>query len=361
MPTQLGDNPCSYTPGVKWNTTAGSFTHMTELFGPVLGVMSFKNLPEAVRKVNATGFGLTSGLESLDDREQKIWRESVKAGNLYINRPTTGAIVLRQPFGGMGKSAFGPGAKAGGPNYVGTLMAFEPRSLEATPVETGRLPEMASLRTFWDRLDRSSRLLLELPVSSDGLGTTSSHIAQLRSAMLSFDSFARDELNLEQDHLKLIGQDNVIRYLPATPLRIRVTEKDHPFDICLRALAANAAKCRAIVSYPDGVHEATIAVLEKLTSEWAGRIEFLEETDEELIQAIKAGQVARLRFADSGSVAEAILRSANSHQVYVSDQPVSVVGRIELLRYVMEQSISFDYHRYGNLGPRSIEKRSEVL
>jgi RHH-type proline utilization regulon transcriptional repressor/proline dehydrogenase/delta 1-pyrroline-5-carboxylate dehydrogenase len=109
------------------------------------------------------------------------------------------------------------------------------------------------------------------------------------------------------------------------------------------------------------VHEATIAVLEKLTSEWAGRIEFLEETDEELIQAIQTGQVARLRFANSESVPEEVLRSANSHQVYVADQPVSLVGRIELLRYVMEQSISFDYHRYGNLGPRSIERRADVL
>jgi len=297
----------------------------------------------------------------LDDREQKIWRESIKAGNLYINRPTTGAIVLRQPFGGMGKSAFGPGAKAGGPNYVSTLMTFQSPSSEASVVDASRLPELASLRTFWERLDRSSRLLLDLPSDSDGQSTTASHIARLRSAMLSFDTFAREELHLEQDHLKLIGQDNVTRYLPATPLRIRVSAKDHPVDICLRALAASAAKCRAIVSYPDGVHEATIAVLEKLTSEWAGRIEFLEETDEELIQAIQTGQVARLRFANSESVPEEVLRSANSHQVYVADQPVSLVGRIELLRYVMEQSISFDYHRYGNLGPRSIEKRADVL
>jgi len=80
-----------------------------------------------------------------------------------------------------------------------------------------------------------------------------------------------------------------------------------------------------------------------------------------LIQAIQTGQVARLRFANSECVPEEVLRSANSHQVYVSDQPVSLVGRIELLRYVMEQSISFDYHRYGNLGPRSIEKRADVL
>ena len=75
--------------------------------------------------VNQTGYGLTSGLQSLDDREQEQWQEQIRAGNLYINRTTVGAIVLRQPFGGMGKSVFGPGMKAGGPNYVALLMDFE--------------------------------------------------------------------------------------------------------------------------------------------------------------------------------------------------------------------------------------------
>src|SRR5262249_21187563 len=110
---------------VKWGVQPGSFTHMTELFGPVLGVMRFEKLTEAIALVNQTGYGLTSGLESLDDREQEIWKAGIRAGNLYINRPTTGAIVLRQPFGGMGKSCFGPGIKAGGPNYVAQLMNFE--------------------------------------------------------------------------------------------------------------------------------------------------------------------------------------------------------------------------------------------
>jgi RHH-type transcriptional regulator, proline utilization regulon repressor / proline dehydrogenase / delta 1-pyrroline-5-carboxylate dehydrogenase len=360
-PNQLGDNPCSYSPGVKWNTSPGSFTHRTELFGPVLGVMSFRNLQEAIRIVNATGYGLTSGLESLDDREQKIWRESIKAGNLYINRPTTGAIVLRQPFGGMGKSAFGPGAKAGGPNYVSTLMSFDGAMHDGAQADAGRLPEMQVLRTFWDRLDRSSRLLMDLPSTGDVQMTTTSHIAQLRSAILYFDQYARSVLQTEHDHLKLIGQDNHSRYLPATPLRIRLHAKDQPWDICVRALAAMSAKCQAIVSYPDGVHENTVAVLEKLTSEWAGRIEFLEESDEELIQAIQLGQVARIRYANSAHVSEAVLRAANQHQVYIADQRVSLIGRIELLRYVIEQSISFDYHRYGNLGPRSIESRGDTL
>ncbi len=98
-----------------------------------------------------------------------------------------------------------------------------------------------------------------------------------------------------------------------------------------------------------------------MTYEWAGRIEFLEESDEELVHSIENGQVARLRFAAASRVPESVRRSANRHQVFIADQRVSQLGRIELLWYVMEQSISFDYHRYGNLGPRSNEKRADTL
>ena len=127
----VDDNPHLVSPGVKWGVRPGSFTHCTEFFGPVLGVMEARDLDEAIDLVNATGYGLTSGLESLDDREQERWQQHIRAGNLYINRPTTGAIVLRQPFGGMGKSSVGPGIKAGGPNYVAPLMTF--RDAPSTP------------------------------------------------------------------------------------------------------------------------------------------------------------------------------------------------------------------------------------
>jgi len=127
-PQPVGDNPHLYSPGVKWNVLPGSFSHRTELFGPVLSVISFRKLDEAIEIVNSTGYGLTSGLESLDDREQLHWRDSIAAGNLYINRGTTGAVVLRQPFGGVGQSSYGPGLKAGGPNYVVPLMRFTERN-----------------------------------------------------------------------------------------------------------------------------------------------------------------------------------------------------------------------------------------
>jgi RHH-type proline utilization regulon transcriptional repressor/proline dehydrogenase/delta 1-pyrroline-5-carboxylate dehydrogenase len=125
------------TPAVKWGTRPGSRSHQTEFFRPMLSVMKAKDLDDAIGIVNSTGFGLTSRLQSLDTREQTHWTERIEAGNLYINRTTTGAIVQRQPFGGLKKSAIGAGTKAGGPNYVLQLLTLE----ETTPPIDGALDE----------------------------------------------------------------------------------------------------------------------------------------------------------------------------------------------------------------------------
>ena len=110
-----------WSPGVKAGVAPGSPFHLTECFGPVLGIMRAADLDEAIRWQNQPAYGLTAGLHALDPDEIERWREAVRAGNLYVNRGTTGAIVRRQPFGGWKRSVVGPGAKAGGPNYVASM------------------------------------------------------------------------------------------------------------------------------------------------------------------------------------------------------------------------------------------------
>ena len=127
-PKMVDNNPRLWTPGIKLGVKPGSFYHKTECFGPVLGLMRAATIEDAIDLVNQSEFGLTSGFHSLDDREIAIWRERIQAGNAYINRGTTGAIVQRQPFGGWKKSVFGNGAKAGGPNYVAGLGTWIPKN-----------------------------------------------------------------------------------------------------------------------------------------------------------------------------------------------------------------------------------------
>ncbi|HET6466076.1 MAG TPA: L-glutamate gamma-semialdehyde dehydrogenase [Nitrospiria bacterium] len=87
-----------------------------ELFGPVVVVLRAKNLDEAIRIANATDYALTGGLYSRSPAAIERVVQEMTAGNLYINRGITGALVGRQPFGGYRLS--GVGSKAGGPDYL---------------------------------------------------------------------------------------------------------------------------------------------------------------------------------------------------------------------------------------------------
>lgn len=89
-----------------------------EIFGPVLHIATFRasDLPKVVADINATGYGLTFGLHTrIDNRVQEI-SQTLRAGNIYVNRNQIGAVVGSQPFGGEGLSGTGP--KAGGPDYL---------------------------------------------------------------------------------------------------------------------------------------------------------------------------------------------------------------------------------------------------
>ena len=88
----------------------------TEVFGPVLALMQASNFNAAITILNGTSFGLTAGLYSRTPSHHREFQHSANAGNLYINRGTTGAIVERHPFGGFNMSGTGP--KAGGENYL---------------------------------------------------------------------------------------------------------------------------------------------------------------------------------------------------------------------------------------------------
>lgn len=125
-PEQLDDAGQLWRPGVKVGVKPGSWSHQNEWFGPVLALMIAPDFKTAVKWQNATEFGLTAGIHSLDTHECEYWMENVEAGNLYINRGITGAIVQRQPFGGWKKSTVGSTAKAGGPNYINTLRDWSP-------------------------------------------------------------------------------------------------------------------------------------------------------------------------------------------------------------------------------------------
>ena len=89
-----------------------------EHFGPILHVIRYaaKDLDRIVEDIRDTGFGLTFGVHSRIETRARHLVSAIPAGNTYVNRNMTGAVVGSQPFGGQGYSGTGP--KAGGPHYL---------------------------------------------------------------------------------------------------------------------------------------------------------------------------------------------------------------------------------------------------
>ncbi len=339
-PRMVGDNPQLWSPGIKYDVQPGSFTHMTEFFGPLLGVMRADDLEHAVELANMTGYGLTAGLESLDVREQAYWKARLRAGNLYINRGTTGAVTLRQPFGGMGKSALGPAIKAGGPNYVSQFMHFS----ETAPPRIDVIREenaLLRLALEWRRKVMWGRMR---PYAED--------LKKTIRAIQSYCCHWEQEFSAEKDYFHLRGQDNTHRYLPLGAIAIRLHEQDSLFDTLARIAAARITGNTAVVSIPEALHNPVADFLERSDARrLLGPSPVHRQSDEELIAAMQI--LNRIRYAAPDRVADQVLQAAAGKGYHVARAPVLMEGRLELLHYVVNQSVCHNYHRYGNLGERA--------
>jgi RHH-type transcriptional regulator, proline utilization regulon repressor / proline dehydrogenase / delta 1-pyrroline-5-carboxylate dehydrogenase len=121
------------TPTIVADVQPDSPLARDEIFGPVLSVFRARHLDEALRLANDTDYALTAGLFSRSPSTITRVGAEIRAGNVYVNRQITGAVVGRQPFGGYGMS--GGGTKAGGPDYL--LNFVEPRVVTENIVRQG--------------------------------------------------------------------------------------------------------------------------------------------------------------------------------------------------------------------------------
>ena len=206
-PRPVNGDACLWTPGIRLGVKPWSWFHRTECFGPVLGLMRTADLDEAIRFQNAPEYGLTGGIHSLDETEVARWTSRVQVGNAYINRPITGAIVQRQPFGGWKRSSIGPGAKAGGPNYVAQFAAIVGQ----------RVPVTADTAPAWREVWHSY-----------------------------FQS--------EHDPSGLRCESNVLRYRPAKGVIVRIPAND-AWSIQLAQLASAITGVRVIISSAESESE----------------------------------------------------------------------------------------------------------
>lgn len=282
-------------PTIKWNVKPGSYTFTTELFAPLLAVVCVENLKDAIQIANSSEYGLTAGLQSLDETEQLLWKNSIEAGNLYINRGITGAIVSRQPFGGMKRSALGAGIKAGGPNYAVSFMHIE------------------EIQSVEDRL---------------------------KMAESSYQQAWENEFSVERDIHQIHGESNIFRYRPVKNLAVRVQESDNLTDILMVIKALGITGVIAEFSCDKE------SVFLKALREKAGKRKVV--TEELLSFVQRMDQFERVRTLGTELPVEMYEKAAQAG-IYLANQKPLTEGMIELIHYVREQSVTYEYHRYGNI------------
>lgn len=316
-PKQL--TPQLWSPGIKLGVKSESFTFQNELFGPVLGLVRANNFKEALNIANQTSYGLTAGIHSLDDREQELWFNTIEAGNCYINRTITGAIVQRQPFGGCKESSFGKGAKAGGPNYLTQLMTAEQIALP----------------------DDFEKVSNEVQAFSDSIKPFIKDRKNVwRASIESYAFHWNHYFSKKHDPSKVLGQDNFQAYVPHRQVVLRVQENDSHFDVF--RVVAGAMTCRTPleISLEDNEFIKKASLPSFVTIKIETENEFIKRVD----------NIKRVRLINEPSLS--MQQALGIAGCNLNRGAVMVNGRLELLHYLREVSISKDYHRYGNLGDR---------
>ena len=313
QPQQLDDTDRLWSPGIRAHVKPGSEFHRTEYFGPVLGVMSARDLAEAIDIVNGTDFGLTSGLHSLDSAEIEQWLGEIKAGNLYVNRGTTGAIVQRQPFGGWKKSAVGPTAKAGGVNTLVPLVRWRTAEAAADPALV---------------LDQRVRRVVRAHPHP-----------MLERAAASDERAWQAEFGIARDVQGLAGERNIVRYLPWDgPALVRASDPDATLEALRSVIAALRAGVTPALSVSSELPDATEQALNALGVEVR-----IERRDDFLRRVVNL--TGRLRHVGAGGDAVA---AAASQELTIYRGELVEAGRVEMLPWLLEQAVSITAHRFGS-------------
>ena len=214
----------------------------------------------------------------------------------------------------------GPGAKAGGPNYVLQLARWRPVSRAADEDEP--LPEaLAALL---------ARCLAALP-HADARTLVRASAARYARAW-------RRHFSREHDPSAIRGEQNAFRYRPC---RRVITRGSSATELCQVLLAASAANAPLTVSLPpDSAHRAWLS--------GCPGVELVGEMEAEFMERLAhPGAAERVRVWEPISIAARA--AANGAGLIVIDAPVLANGRLELRWYLREQAVSRVLHRYGSV------------
>lgn len=342
-PRLVGGDPSGrlWSPGIRTGVRPDSRFHLESHAVPVIGVMHAPTMEKAIELQNRAGSGSVAGLHTRDTGELALWLERVEAGSLFVNRSTVDAMVQRQPYG-VWRSTRGPAAKSGGPNRLIGLGSW-------------RAKQAATLSSTLHLRGLDSRITALIEAAQSLLGYEA--FEWLRRAALS-DALAWDrEFGQVRDVSKLVVERNLFRYRPVS-VEIRVAADARLQDLLRVVIAAVRAGSPFVLSLTEGLParvrhalaELQAAVYLESDEEWLERgLQHGSGDDDGLFVTSRADRVRLVGGTDAVAELRAQLVSAAPDAVDISihDGEVTSAGRIELLTFVREQSISITAHRDG--------------
>jgi len=376
-PRQLDEEGVLWSPGIRDGVLPGSAAHLDQALAPVLGVMHAETLDEAVRLQNQLERGLVAGLHSLDVDEVRRWLDGVEAGTLAVDRPVTGAVVGRRPVAGWGRATVGPVVSVGGPNAViahGTwwAVAREPHpSLRLTGV--------------------GDRVVAVIEAARSGLSFE--QFDRVRAGAASDELAWQAEFGVSRDAAGLQVERDVLRYRPV-PVVLRLSEGADPADLVRLVAAAARVRAPISISAAEPVTSSLVQLLRSTSSPvrlgeltvegdqafrdraaagllQSGQGRAAAPDDLELL-ALATGAGAASTTADPEARAESGAPVAHrglrirlvggdaralaaalggDPDVTVWSGDVTEAGRVELLPFLREQSVSLTAHRFGAIDP----------
>ncbi|RDU65546.1 bifunctional proline dehydrogenase/L-glutamate gamma-semialdehyde dehydrogenase [Helicobacter sp. MIT 14-3879] len=339
-PKFKGDNTYLMYPCIEYDVTMNDYVYKQELFAPHLSIMKAKDLNDAINIANSTGYGLTGALESLDEREWEIYKNKIEVGNAYINKPSTGAIVLRQPFGGIKKSAIGFGRKVGVYNYAIQFSRIEQEKLDSNIIDCDFSKQLESMLSIFNSKNNLTQK------------ETKDEILCVINKAKSYAYHYKNEFSKTHQFIKVRGEDNLFLYTKIKNMLFRVSENDNLESIISVIAGAYIADIPLQISIEKNLFENYLneGLIENLKNKM--NLTIIIESIKSCIK--KVGDFERIRYHKNIND-ELYLECAKRGKIIIRGKPL-LNGRFELLYYFNEKSISISYHRYGNLGARTIDK-----
>ena len=315
-PTCIAEN--QWTPGLIKGVAPHHTLFRSECFAPIVGLIPYRSIRDACQLIDSIPYGLTAGLVSLSPKEQQEWVTHIRVGNYYINRPTVGAKVAIQPFGGVKHSQFGYGFKSGGPLYLHQFLKIVHKETEP------RTPVHMFPKRLQPVLIHAQTILLP---------SRYVHLISLVDQFMHL--LIRKKWRNEYDAID--GECNTYFMKPVESIAIRIESGVLPFAIYSSLCAALCCGDHLVVSAaPHLMNMYHSLNIDHVVFETVN--EFRDRITEHPIERIR---IISPTFEQSNWIQNQVQGSM------IIGQCATELGPYELLNYLEETSISIALHRYG--------------